>query len=56
MNDPFTFNLFLPEMHDRRWLERRKHLYENPEEYKNILCKKVIKIGRKQRPGELIRR
>ena len=38
MNDPFTFNSFLPEgMHDRRWLERRKQLYENPEEYKKHL-------------------
>ena len=44
MNDSFTFNFvpqanaFLPgEMHDRRWLERRKHYFENPEEYKKHL-------------------
>ena len=37
MNDPFTFNSFLPEMHDRRWLERKKHYYANPEEYKKHL-------------------
>ena len=32
-----TFNSFLPEMHDRRWLERRKHYCANPEEYKKHL-------------------
>ena len=38
MNDPFTFNSFLPGgMHDRRWLERQKHLYANPKEYKEHL-------------------
>ena len=31
------FNSFLPEMHDRRWLERRKHYFESPEEYKKHL-------------------
>ena len=37
MNNPLTFNSFLPEMRDRRWLERKKHLYENPEKYKKHL-------------------
>ena len=40
MNNPFAFNLFLPEMRDRRWLERRKQLYENPEKYKEHLKQK----------------
>ena len=25
------------ELHDRRWLERLKHYYQNPEEYKKHL-------------------
>ena len=37
MNNPFEFNSFLPEARDRRWLERRKQLYQNPEEYKKHL-------------------
>ena len=37
MNDPFGYNSFLPEMRDRRWLERQKHLYQNTEEYKKHL-------------------
>ena len=37
MDNSFVFNSFLPEMHDKRWLERRKHYFPNPEEYKKHL-------------------
>ena len=44
MNDPFAFNsfvpqanAFLPDIRDRRWLERRKQWYQNPERYKEHL-------------------
>ena len=38
MDNFFIPNSFLPTgVHDRRWLERQKHLYANPKEYKEHL-------------------
>ena len=37
MDNPLIFNSFLPEMHDRRYFQRMKEYYQNPEEYKKHL-------------------
>ena len=39
------------ELHDRRWLERRKHLYVNPEEYKKHLKKEADKNWEEAKTG-----
>lgn len=40
MNDGFDFNSFLPEACDRRWLEKMRQRYQNPEMYKESLKQK----------------
>ena len=39
------------ELHDRRWLERQKHLYANPKEYKEHLKQQSDKDWEKAKTG-----
>ena len=52
MDNPLIYNSFIPGgMHDRRWLERQKHLYQNPEEYKKHLKKQSDKDWEEAKTG-----
>ena len=51
MDNPLIYNSFMPEMHDRRWLERRKRLYANPEEYKKHLQEQANEDWEKSKIG-----